>query len=280
MSAWDLEPPAASVGGTYNPRFFGEHPIGQDPIGLAMSVLCDADCDEVYGRSPIYAGTVGRQLDALACDYVYTYPAAHPERVEWLEDHHFIDTRSQDWPASSGGLFAGTFEIARLPSPEGGILTVESIDTYLRVIRQQGQSVLVLGMQSDLTGGGSVLTEPAPFPLNFPAQVVLRWRWHLVHQWIQGAAPRRSIAQPERRAIPATYLLRPPWDDNRYGWGSRLCDDKQYTVGGRGLVRLFVTLEVNNENAFNTVRVGGGLRGFTQQAGRDGAAVRNTTHRT
>lgn len=289
--AWPFDPEPGRLPSAYAERFFGRAwPLGQDAIAWAMAMPCDSGCEALHGPSPIFGDTLGRQLDALHCDYVFTYPATHPERVRWVESQRFHDTAPLQW-RQNGAVLDTCFEVARLPTTSAGLAVVEEVDTYIRIDNGAGPvtRILVAGVRSDfLTAGapqqGASITDPFPFPLQI-GPGVLTVRWQLVHQWVDETASRGvawAVNVPERQAVPSTYQPRPPWRDNRYGWGGRVGRDKQWEFEGYGLVRLFCTLTVTPSGANwsqTVIRVGGGLKGYWQLAGRDAVAARNATHR-
>lgn len=250
------------------------YPLGQDPLGWAMAVTCDADHEELWGPEVDVGPALDHQLAALACDYILSTPAEHPERVRWLESAHYVDVNLSQWSVAGGRL---TFEVARLEAPGVGLLRVETIATYLRITDGE-TSTLFAGSDSDNVG--STITEPFPFPF-LAAQGELTWTWDIVEEMVANIsdAPMWAVAVSRQEAVPATAALRAPWSDNRYAWGNRWGSAMQHTAGGRCVVRLFVTIVHPNPRALTAVRVGGGLKGFAQLAGQRAAAVQNTTLR-
>jgi hypothetical protein len=277
VSAWELPPFPPDVKtspGGYSLRVSEGYPLGQDPLGWAMAVVCDADHEQLHGPMAPPGPELGLQLDALCKDYQFTNPADHPERVRWLENAQYVDVDLTQWEALGGTI---TYELARLDAPGAGLLRVETIATYLRYIAGES-TVLLAGSGSD---NATTITEPFPFPLVVNESPLTRV-WDLVEMMVAdtdgGPAWARGITRAQ--AVPATAPVRAPWNDNRYAWTTRWAGGQQHTVGGRALVRLFVTLEHPTPLAtFAAVRVGGGLKGFAQSAGRRSAAVTNTTLR-
>lgn len=255
-------------------RFFDGYPLGQDPLGWALASTCDMDALELHGPVEDFDHELVQQLDALRCDQIFTYPASHPERIDWQESATWYDVNLTTWSVSGRSI---TYEVARLEVPLAGILRVEEIATYAHIVISE-EAVLLAGVQSgDIT---PTITQPFPFPLTVNG-LNFTWTWELVHQWVgDGRGPQWAVGIPRARAVPATHQLRTPWADNRYAWGSSWSTNKQYTVGSGGVVRLFVTLtSTSDPRAFSFVRIGGGLKGFSQSAGRDAAAVHNTIRR-
>ena len=290
VGPWPFDPSAGTIPCGYSERFFGRAwPVGQDPVGYAMRVVCDATCTELHGPSPVYPATVQRQLDALACDYVYSFPATSPELVRWKEAARFVDVDTQLW-SQLGNRIA--IELARLPSPSWGSLRIEEISTYLRTPVGDGQptTVAIVGAGDAIgeallpTNSAETVTEPFPFPIEVANGQIITWEWHLVHEWraqFGQTAPFMSDGGPANQVIPPGSYIHTPWTDNRFGWGGQHSRRHQYTVGGFGLVRLFVVLTASSEQvALPALRVGGGLVGFWQSAGPRGAALINNTIRT
>lgn len=280
--AWQLPPFPPDVRqrpGGYSLRIAEGYPLGMDPLGWAMAVPCGADVEQLHGDPVDLGPGLDLQLDALACDYVHTYPGDHPERVRWLESARYVDVDVAAWRQMLNQEI--TFEVARLDAPVAGALRIEEIATYLRLVEEEGgATTLLVGNHSD--NASATITEPFAFPLTF-SNGPLTWVWDLVEEMVGITSPGPEWANgvERARAVPATSALRAPWTDNRYAWGNRWGGDHQLTVGGKALVRLFVTLHhPQPDRDFVAVRVGGGLRGFNQQTGRREAAVQNATIRS
>lgn len=258
----------------YSQRVAEGFPIGQDPLGWAMAVTCDADHVELHGPEVDVGPELDHQLAALECDYIFTTPADHPERVRWLESARYHDVNLAAWAQLGGSI---TFEVARLEAPGVGLLRVETIATYLRMTVGETTTLFAASDSANV----DTITEPFPFPFEV-AQAPVTWVWDIVEEMLADTsdAPRWAVGVTRQEAVPATAGLRAPWTDNRYAWGSHWSSGHQHTVGGRAMVRLFVTLEHQpRQQEITALRVGGGLRGFAQLAGQRAAAVQNTTLR-
>lgn len=266
--------PATPVPTPLGLRFFDRLPLVQDPIAHATAILCDCDCEQVNGPDPIWAGTIEKQLDALECDYVYTTPDTHPERIEWGESVRRVVVDVVVLSAAINREL--TYEVARMRSPTTGIVRIETIDTWLRA-NIDGEQVELSAMPNTANADGSPFAMPRAL-----GDVQLAWTWSLVHHlhgWI-GPAPLWLTAAPPTQ-IPRGRDLLSPWSDNRYAWGSFRQRALQYQAGQHGLVRLFCTLRfVNAPVSVGQLEIAGSLTGFEQQAGRRAAAVENFTLRT
>lgn len=254
-------------------RFFDRLPLVQDPLAHATAVLCDCDCEDVNGPDPIWRGTLEKQLDALECDYVFTTPDTHPERVEWGESVRRVVVEAAQLATAVN--FELTWELARMFSPATGIVRIETIDTWLRT-NVNNVIVELSAMPNTANANGS----PFAMPLALGA-MTLAWEWSLVHHlygWT-GPAPLWLTAAPPAM-IPRGRDLLSPWTDNRYAWGSFRQRALQYQAGQHGLVRLFCTLRAFGTRAtVGSIELAGSLTGFEQQAGRRAAAVENITLR-
>lgn len=251
-------------------RFFPNFPLVQDPIAQALAVVCDHGCEEVNGPAPVFGATLDKQLDALRCDYVFTEPDQHPERIEWRESVRRVSLTTN--VLAAGPL---AWEMARLDSPESGIVRVETIDTWFRATIN-GATIELSAVPNTPNGNGS------PFAALAFGTFSVVLRWSLIHTrfgWV-GPAPLWLTAAPPSM-IPRGHDLLAPWTDNRYAWGSPRQRHAHYLSGQHGLVRLFV--EVQGVGAFPslppTIELAGSLTGFQQSAGRDAAAVRNASLR-
>jgi hypothetical protein len=274
--------------GIIGPRFFPNLepdpskppmiPLVQDPLGQALAVLCDWQCEAVNGPEPVFDTTLGKQLDALRCDYAYTYPATHPERIDWQESVRHVGPLDLFALLPLGGSLL--FEVARLEVPESGVLRIEAIDTWARFTTPGNPPTV-----AELTGmpSGSTVQQQSPFPLSplVVAGLSVRLTWSLVQSrygWIS-PDPLWVTAAPPPAQVPLS-AVRSDWSDNRYGWGSPYSRRAHYQMGGHGLARLFVRLEVvGAPPTGSTAELAGSLQGFRQQAGRDHAATRNATLR-
>lgn len=277
MNAW-AEPRMPPPDATENPRGLSTrvaagYPLGQDPLGWAMAVTCDDDHVELHGPEVDVGPELDRQLAALECDHVFTSPADHPERVRWLDCAKYLDVDLVRWASMPAGI---TYEVARLEAPGAGLLRVETIATYLRITVGE-TTTLFAGSDS---ANVDTVTEPFPFPFTV-ANLPLTWEWDIVEEMMADTsdAPQWAAGVTRQEAVPATAALRGPWTDNRYAWGSDWTTGHQHTIGGRAMVRLFVTLRYGAPGSLGAVRVGGGLRGFAQLAGQRAAALQNNTLR-
>lgn len=277
MTVW-TEPPWPPPDAKENPRGLSTrvaagYPLGQDPLGWAMAVACDADHVDLWGPEVDVGPELDRQLAALECDHIFTTPADHPERVRWLDCATHVDVDLARWVDFPNGI---TYEVARLEAPGAGLLRVETIATYLRITVGD---VTTLFAGSD-SANVDTITEPFPFPF-LAGNAPLTWEWDLVEEMLADTsdAPQWAAGVSRQEAVPATAGLRGPWADNRYAWGSHWTDGHQHTIGGRAVVRLFVTLYHGAPGSLGAVRVGGGLRGFAQLAGQRASALKNNTLR-
>lgn len=254
-------------------RFYDYYPLVQDPIAHATALICDANCEDVNGPDPVFGATLEKQLDALACDYVFTTPDTHPERIEWGESVRRVAIDPAVLAVAPGNEL--TWEVARMISPTTGIVRIETIDTWLRVNINAVQ-VELSAMPNTANANGS----PFAMPLTLGA-MTLAWEWTLVHHlhgWL-GPAPLWLSAAPASQ-VPRGRDLLSPWTDNRYAWGSFRQRHLQYQAGQHGLVRLFCTLRAGGTPAtIGSIELAGSLTGFVQQAGRRAAAVENITRR-
>jgi hypothetical protein len=239
-----------------------------------MAVVCDWQCEAVNGPEPVFGATLGKQLDALACDYVLTNPDAHPERIVWGESvRRVFPTLQQLQDAGAQGL---AWELARMTTPTTGVLRIETIDTWLRATAN-GISTELSAMPNTANANGS----PFAMPLQFGA-LTIAWEWALVHHrfgWI-GGTPLWLTAAPPGHITRGLDLLA-PWTDNRYAWGSFRQRALQYQAGAHGLVRLFCVLRASGTfpTTPTTFELAGSLTGFEQAAGARAAAVDNATRR-
>lgn len=254
-------------------RFYPNFPLVQDPIAHALAVCCDWQCEDINGPEPVFGDTLGKQLDALRCDYVLTYPDTHPERIEWGESVRRVSVSLAELATAPGNALA--FELARMVSPVSGVVRVETIDTWLRA-SINGVSIELSAMPNTANANGS----PFALPLVFGA-MGLTWEWALVHSrfgWVGGTPLWLTGASPT--AIQRGTDLLAPWTDNRYAWGSFRQRGLQYQAGQHGLVRLFCTVRGTGTPAtVGTLELAGSLTGFHQSAGRDAAAAHNVTTR-
>lgn len=286
--------------GLVGPRFFPDlqpdpneppmMPLVQDPIGQALSTLCVWDCERVNGPEPVFDATLGRQLDALRCDYAYTYPSTHPERIDWQESVRYVGPFLPGVLAPGGGSVL--FELARLEVPESGVLRIEAIDTWARFTDNNvapASLVELTAMNSISAFEFTSQSRASPFP--YPptpggflqiGPYTVRLTWSLVHSrygWIS-PDPLWVTAAPPPAQVPLS-AIRSEWSDNRYAWGSPYSRRQQLQMGGHGLARLFLRLDIGGAppTANASIELAGSLQGFRQQAGRDHAAARNATLR-
>lgn len=215
------------------------------------------------------------QLDALECEHRKTHPYSHNERIEWQD----VVRRVQVAPVRLPVQLA--WELVRMPLLHWGVGVLERI--AINVLAQAVDAEGVPIGAPILVGSNLTTPNPCPFPIPHPTPgaPALSLRFHLINYRtsirVRDEPPMLTAAPPS--AIPATDPVLSPWTDMRYQWGARYTEGHQWTRGGYSIWRLFMVvtgLASTVGGAGWTLDVCARLSGYTQQAGRDGAALRST----
>lgn len=264
---------------------FEDDELGQDPLAATLAEACEVTPEALHGPSPVLPGTIGKQLDALACDDKISTPGVTPQRIRWLEATSFRDVPTGDLVPEGS-----TWELARVDIPVASLGQIERVGTHVRAQPLDGAGGPV-GAPFEFTPFVSLLqfpntlntvASPCPFPFPHPTVGVdpLTVRWDLrvqdLSDYSSGTfAPR--ITNGRRSQLPPEQLL-PSWDDQRNAFGGRYSECKKLLVQGHVRVRLFGT--VFAPSTFWDVRVGGTVQGFWQLGGPDGEAKVTATTRS
>lgn len=231
-----------------------------------------------------------RVLESLARErlpYIDGQPDACNEAVIYQDRlvRQVVPLRSLD-PAGR------VWEIGRLLSQGFGIVVLERITTWLRIMAfdpEDGPIGPLIefkeGFFIDLLTGnsatnGSLFPFPVPHPL--PGVAPLRVRWNLVLQRLshenEPFPPLVSNGAPD--SVPTGDIRGDwpsEWEDMRYRDQALGGIGHKWVGGGHGMVRLFATVFADPLSW--SVEVAGRLSGYRQQAGRRSAALGNATRR-
>jgi len=199
----------------------------------------------------------------------FTSPYSSPERLEMFDVQR---CRAELVPSELGLVY----EMARIPAQNFATTVLERIVTTMPTVSaldDQGEPIFTW-TSSTLDG-----QDPCLRLLEHPADGagVLEWRWRVTARGLpwQGA-PIAVYPVVAPWQVPGVDVV-PPWDDMRRGSSRRWGDRQQTVVQGPMLVSLWLELRGLPDRWL--VHAGGRLAGWSQSAGRMGAALRSATER-
>lgn len=238
---------------------------GAGPAGLPPSL----GQLRMYGQLwwPATAARAARDVpDAVANEH----PFAAEEAVYWFDVCRCVAVEADEL-AVAGRVW----ELARVTIPRYALAVVERVGYRgtVTALDEDGEPLATFVLDG---------TDPCAVPVTHPDPAVANpLGFRLLLQVSRLPSDGDGIELPVLAAalpnqIPAeSPVLDVP--DLRYGWAETWPAFHQYITGGRGLLRLLVTLSGDPDRW--DVRMMGRLTGYTQQPGRLDAALANATHR-
>lgn len=229
-------------------------------LGIPIPTAYEALADPSWGINT--TSTILDAVDKLA------RPTAASEVVQKFDVQRCVNVAASD--ITPGGV---AFELIHQLGPSGGLMVLEDIPTLfdeVTALDDQGVEVFTYG---GLNGIRPCLTE-----LVHPDVTVtepLRWRFALV--WTDaptfntGSAPDLDYSGPVAPSRVYGQHLLAPWDDMRMGVDALWANRQQLHVTSSAIARYWVVLTGPTDRF--RVRVGARLGGFSQLAGRKGAAL-------
>jgi hypothetical protein len=166
------------------------------------------------------------------------------------------------------------FELVRFDAvPDSSVGVLERLPTQFENAQALTAAGVVQVTYSNVNGENPCLRR-----LVHPDDAVadLTWQWRVTvvgpdSSVVPIAGPMLPLAVPGRDLVQ-------PWTDQRYGVSGRWGDDWQVIIPARSVVRVWLTLF--GPTGRYAITAGARLAGYTQLAGRHGAALGAAIHRT
>lgn len=230
-------------------------------LGLPIPTASEALNDPNWGINS--TSTMLDDVDKLA------RPTAASEAIQKFDTMRCVDVAASD--ITPAGV---AFELIHQLGPSGGMMTLEDIPTIfddVTALDAQGVEIFTYGGLNGVRPCLDELIHP-----DISVTEPLRWRFALV--WTDAPTQNPEISAPDLsyqgpvspdRVIGQHILA--PWSDMRMGIEALLSNRQQLLVTSSAIARYWVVLTGPTDRF--RVRIGARLGGFSQLAGRKGAAL-------
>lgn len=195
---------------------------------------------------------IARDLGPL---FEYSDPDQHTEKIR------FFDVVRRTIPyvvREEDPLLAGvyTVELVRQAVPGRAVAVVRTIATWVRATPSGAVAGTPIELFDGVTMGATPQGSPFPFPLAHPDGGRISIEYTLIREGVAstgfGGQPAFAgpVVQPPE-IIPTDTPILSPWADMRFPWTDSGAANLYWVVGERSLLRLFATITITGEGAWN-----------------------------